>query len=265
MAYETVILERRDGIAYLTLNRPDRANTINRQLSSDVLAALDEVAGDPETRVVILTGAGRHFCGGADLRDMRPGGLGNVGGGGGRDMMSRFEEIPQPVIAAINGAAMGGGCEIALACDVRIIADTAQIGVPEIRFGALPAGGGTQRLPRIVGLAKAKELIYSGMPVSAEDAMRIGLVSRAVPAAELMTAAEEMARVFVERAAFALSAAKFLLNKSLDLDLANGLALERRIIGTMASPEERAAARERAAATQATYANIFGKAGQPAG
>jgi enoyl-CoA hydratase/carnithine racemase len=267
MDYETILLEKREGIAYLTLNRPERANTISRQLSADVLGALDEVAADTETRVVIVTGAGRHFCGGADLRDM---GRSVTGGGnptvaaGGRDMMSRFEEIPQPVIAAINGAAMGGGCEIALACDIRIMSTSAQIGVPEIRFGALPAGGGTARLPRVVGMGKAKELIYSGLPITAEEAERIGLVNKAVPPEELMPAAEAMARVFSERAAYALAAAKFLLNKGRDVDTTTALALERRIINTMASPEERAAARDQAAATQATYANIFGKAAQNA-
>ncbi|MGE3596026.1 MAG: enoyl-CoA hydratase/isomerase family protein, partial [Dehalococcoidia bacterium] len=122
MDYETILLEHRDGVAYLTLNRPERANTISRQLSTDVVSALDEIAADKEIRVVIITGAGRHFCGGADLRDVGRSttGVGNQPArGGGRDMMSRFEEIPQPVIAAINGAAMGGGCEIALASDIR--------------------------------------------------------------------------------------------------------------------------------------------------
>jgi enoyl-CoA hydratase/carnithine racemase len=135
--------------------------------------------------------------------------------------------------------------------------------VPEIRFGALPAGGGTARLPRVVGFGKAKELIFSGLPISAEEAERIGLVNKAVPPEELMPAAEAMARVFSERAAYALSAAKFLLNKGRDVDTTTALALERRIINTMASPEERAAARDQAAATQSTYANIFGKAAQP--
>ncbi|MGE3601508.1 MAG: enoyl-CoA hydratase/isomerase family protein, partial [Dehalococcoidia bacterium] len=177
---------------------------------------------------------------------------------------SRFAVIPPPGIAAINGAAMGGGCEIALACDIRVMSTSAQIGVPEIRFGALPAGGGTARLPRTVGMGKAKELIYSGLPIPAEEAERIGLVNKAVPPEELMATAEAMARVFQERAAYALSAAKFLLNRGRDVDTTTALALERRIIATMASPEERAAARDQAAATQATYANIFGKTAQTA-
>jgi enoyl-CoA hydratase/carnithine racemase len=258
MGYETILLEKRDGIAYLTLNRPERANTINRRLMDEVVAAMDEVAGDRETRVVIVTGAGqRHFCGGADLREAN---LASRDGGNTPDAMSAFEKIPQPVIAAINGAAMGGGCEIALACDIRIMVEDAQIGVPEIKFGALPAGGGTQRLPRIVGMAKAKELIFSGNPISAQEAERIGLINKVVPREQLLPAAEEMARVFIDRAAFALATAKLLVNKAADLDLASGLTLERRLIMTMATPEERLAERDRAAATQSTYANIFSKA-----
>jgi enoyl-CoA hydratase/carnithine racemase len=257
VAYETILVEKRDGIGYLTLNRPDRANTINGQLSSDVNDALDDFASDKETRVIILTGAGRHFCGGADLKSIlersgtRPRSSVNF--------MSHFESIDLPVIAAINGAAMGGGCEIALACDIRVMSSTATIGLPEIRFGALPAGGGTQRLPRLVGPGKAKELIFSGLPISADEALRIGLVNKVSEPEELIQTCEEFARVLIERAAFALAAAKFLINEGLQTDLETGLKLERRVINHMASDEERAAERDRAAATQATYANIFGK------
>ena len=178
MKYETIILDRKDGIGYLTLNRPDRANTISLQLMHDVVSAMEQVEADPEYRVVILTGAGKHFCGGADLRDFaeraqQRAASGAERSGGGdfvtprRDIFSALEESRVPVIAAINGAAMGGGCEIALACDVRVISDTATIGLPEIRFGALPAGGGTQRLPRLVGAGIAKEMIFSGLPWTA--------------------------------------------------------------------------------------------------
>jgi enoyl-CoA hydratase len=256
MRYETILVELMDEVATITINRPDRANTISPQLVDDMTAAFRAIEEDAGVRAVIITGAGRHFCGGADLKEL--------GSGGGRglnlDFFSVFEQHPKPVIAAINGAAMGGGCEIALACDIRIMVEGAQIGVPEIRFGALPAGGGTQRLPRIVGMAKAKELIFSGNPISAQEAERIGLVNKVVPPEQLMPAAEEMARVFIDRAAFALATAKLLVNKAADVDLATGLTLERRLIMTMATPEERLAERDRAAATQSTYANIFSKA-----
>jgi enoyl-CoA hydratase len=272
VAYETIILERKDGIGYLTLNRPDRANTISFQLMSEVVSAMEAVEADPEYRVVIVTGAGaRHFCGGADLRDFAErarnrsaaseatGSEGKTGDfvSPRRDLFSALEESRVPVIAAINGAAMGGGCEIALACDIRIIADTATIGLPEIRFGALPAGGGTQRLPRLVGPGIAKEMIMSGLAWTPEEAYRVGLVNRVVPAAALMAECEKFARVLMERAAYALKAAKHLVNRGMDLPLKDAIALERKMIAEMATPEERRKAQEQAAATQKTYARIF--------
>jgi enoyl-CoA hydratase len=267
VAYETILLERKGGIGYLTLNRPERANTISFQLMHDVVNAMEEVENDPEYRVVIVTGAGgRHFCGGADLRDFaeraRNRAAASQGKGGDfvsprRDLFSALEESRVPVIAAINGAAMGGGCEIALACDIRIIADTATIGLPEIRFGALPAGGGTQRLPRLVGPGIAKEMIMTGLPWTPEQAFRVGLVNRVVPAADLIAECEKFAQVLIERAAYALKAAKQLVNRGMELPLKDAIALERKIIAEMATPEERRKAQEQAAATQKTYARIF--------
>jgi enoyl-CoA hydratase len=268
MKYETIILERKDGIGYLTLNRPDRANTISLQLMREVVSAMEEVEADPDYRVVVLTGAGKHFCGGADLRDFAErarerasSGAERQGGGDfvtpQRDLFSALEESCVPVIAAINGAAMGGGCEIALACDVRVISDTASIGLPEIRFGALPAGGGTQRLPRLVGPGVAKEMIFSGLPWTAEEAFRVGLVNRVAPAADLIKECEKIAAVYVERAAYALKTAKQLVNRGVELPLKDAIALERKMIAGMATPEERRKAQEQAAATQKTYARIF--------
>jgi enoyl-CoA hydratase len=270
MNYETIILECRDGIGYLTLNRPERANTISFQLAQDVVKAMEVVEANPDYRVVIITGAGtRHFCGGADLRDIaRRAGESRTSGAEGKnaerrglplkDMFGAIEDSRVPVIAAINGAAMGGGCEIALACDIRVMADTAMIGLPEIRFGALPAGGGTQRLPRLVGAGVAKEMIFSGLPWSAEDAFRVGLINRIAPAADLIGNCEKIAKVYIERAAYALKAAKALINRGVELPLQEGLALERKMIAQMATPEERRKAQEQAAATQKTYARIFG-------
>ncbi len=275
MKYETIILQRKDRIGYLTLNRPERANTISFQLMIDVVNAMEEVEKDREFRVVIVTGAGgKHFCGGADLRDfaerarerakVHTQASGERQGGGDfvsprRDLFSALEESRVPVIAAINGAAMGGGCEIALACDIRLIADSATIGLPEIRFGALPAGGGTQRLPRLVGAGIAKEMIFSGLPYRAEDALRIGLVNKVVPAAELISECEKIARVYIERAPYALKTAKALINRGVELPLKDALELERKMIAEMATPEERKAAQDAAAASQKTYARIFGQ------
>jgi len=268
MNYETIILDRKDGIGYLTLNRPDRANTISLQLMRDVVSAMEQVDADSQYRVVILTGAGKHFCGGADLRDFADRARARAAAGTDRkdaadfvtpqrDLFTALEESRVPVIAAINGAAMGGGCEIALACDVRVISDTATIGLPEIKFGALPAGGGTQRLPRLVGAGVAKEMIFSGLPWTAEEAFRVRLVNRVAPAADLIKECEKLAAVYVDRAAYALKTAKLLINRGVELPLKDALTLERKMIADMATPDERKKAQDQAAATQKTYARIF--------
>jgi enoyl-CoA hydratase len=254
MEYETILFEKRACVAYLTLNRPERANTITDRLGAEINHALDEIAADKEIHAIVLTGAGKHFCAGADLREPTSGGRVTV-----VSFISHLEDVRVPVICAINGSAMGGGCEIALACDIRIAAEGIELGLPEISFGALPAGGGTQRLPRLVGSARAKELILTGLPIDADEALRIGLVNHVVPAEELMPRCEEMAAVFAQRARFALSAAKYLINEGVKLNLEAGLKLEHQVIGKMASKKERAEAVKRAMETQATYANIFGK------
>ena len=260
--YETIRVERRDDIAILTLDRPEAANTISRQLMADMNRALDAIDAEPEIRVLIVTGAGdRHFCGGADLRDLTAARAGSSPPpeGARRDFITHLEEVRQPVIAVINGAAMGGGCEIALACDFRLMAAEAKIGQPEILFGALPLGGATQRLPRIVGLAKAKELVLLGRHLTAQEALAIGLVSAVFPRAQLMAEAERLAVELAEKAGYALATAKKLVNSAFDVPLAEGLALERELASKMATPDEMRAARERAMAKSATYGKIFSK------
>lgn len=254
--YKTITLDVADEVAVLTLNRPDRANTISPSLTAEVTALFAELSTDDGVRSVIVTGAGKHFCGGADLRELRGGG---PAGGLDLDFFNLFEDMPKPVIAAINGAAMGGGCEIALSCDIRVMADHAQIGTPEIKFGALPAGGGTQRLARFVGMGRAKEMIMTGEPISAAEAYRIGLVNAVVPGDRLLDEARRYAAIFAQRAPFALRTAKQLVKKSLDLDLASGIELERAAIASMATPAERRAEQDRAAANQAAYGKIFSR------
>jgi enoyl-CoA hydratase/carnithine racemase len=268
MKYETIRVERRDdGVAILTLDRPEAANTISRQLMADVNRALDAVDADAGIRVLIVTGAGdRHFCGGADLRDLTAARAAapaaapeSPAPAARRDFIAHLEEVRQPVIAVINGAAMGGGCEIALACDFRLMAEEAKIGQPEILFGALPLGGATQRLPRIVGLARAKELVLLGRHLTASEALAIGLVTAVHPRARLMGEAERLAVELAEKADFALATAKKLLNRAFDVPLAEGLALERELVTRMATPDQMRAARERAMAKSATYSKIFSK------
>ena len=254
---ETVLYEVKDQSAQLTLNRPDRANTLNVELIAELQRCATDAARDPTVRAIIVTGAGRHFCGGADLRQLITDAPRPVGGPPGPGIA--LDWVPKPVIAAINGAAMGGGCEIALSCDFRLIASTAKIGLTEIRFGALPAGGGTARAPRLIGLREAKKLIMIGEPVDAPEALRIGLVDEVLEPDALLPRAIELASQLATRAPYAMRTAKQLLNKSLDVDLATALELERTLISRMATPAEMQAARDEAAQRSATYANIFSK------
>jgi enoyl-CoA hydratase/carnithine racemase len=259
MSYDTIRFDASDGIVQITLNRPDRANSMNRQLGADLLHALHAVEDNPEFRVVILTGAGKHFCAGADLREARaPQDMAAP-----RDDRNNAVDFLQfcrvPVIAAINGTALGGGCEMALASDFRVMADSAKIGLPEIRFGSLPGGGGTQRLPRLVGVAVAREMIMLGEPRTAEEALRIGLVNKVVPSDELLSECNKWARSLAEKPAFALKSAKQLIDKGIEMPLRDALNFERQTIGSMATLEERQAARDRAASTQDAYARIWRK------
>ncbi|QUM73985.1 enoyl-CoA hydratase/isomerase family protein [Sphingopyxis granuli] len=252
-------IERSGAIATIILDRPARANTITMQLTVDFNDALDELEADREIACILVTGAGeKHFCGGADLREIEDmiteeG----VTGDPRRDFVSHIEAVAKPVIAVINGAAMGGGCEIALACDFRIMVDDAKIGLPEIRFGALPGAGGTQRLPRLVGLAKAKELILLGGSLSAREALAVGLVTAVASREALDRCVEDLVGQLVGKAPYALAAGKALLNRSLDLPLAEGLAIERRVVRDMGSKEERDDFRERSMTNDAVYAGIF--------
>lgn len=250
-----VLLERRDRVATITLNRPARANTLNTAVLEGLHDAQLEIAADRDIRVVLVTGAGRHFCGGADLREARNPGPRRPG------LTISFDLIPQPTIAVINGAAMGGGCEVALACDFRYIAAEAKIGLPEIQFGALPLGGGTARLPRVVGWPMAKRLIMTGEHLTAQRALEIGLVDGVAPGESLLEAVhQDLVQLLVRRAPYAVRTAKVLLDRALEVDLNTALTFERQLIPKMATDAERAAAREEAMADGDTYARIFSKA-----
>jgi enoyl-CoA hydratase/carnithine racemase len=264
LEHETMFVEKRDGLAILTLNRPHRANSINRQFYTDINAILDVVESDPEIRVLLITGAGeKHFCAGADLVDTAEMAKNPDAPALGRDFFIRFEELPQPVIAVINGAAAGGGCELAIACDFRFLAEEAVIGVPEIRFGALPVGGGMIRLPRIVGLAKAKELVLTGRLLGAAEALQIGLVTKVAPRAQLMADAEEFARSLAALPAFAMRTGKMIVQHAMDMDIQTGMGLGYRLARTMAGEAAVEAARAQAMASSTTYNKIFAKT-QPA-
>lgn len=243
--YENILLEIdvARALALITINRPDKLNALSRPLLEDLSAAIDEVAADDRARAVILTGAGsKAFVAGADIAEIAAL-LGPEAGVEysrfGQGVMRKLELLPKPVIVAINGYALGGGCELALCGDVRIAADTAQLGQPEINLGVIPGFGGTQRLARLIGRDRAKLLIFTGERVGAEEAYQLGIVDRVVPATGLMEAAYELAISLASKAPRALALAKAAVNEGADLPLDEGLKLEADLFGRVVDTEDR--------------------------
>ncbi|MCU7724668.1 enoyl-CoA hydratase-related protein [Actinoplanes sp. KI2] len=238
---EFVQLEITDGIGTIRIDRPPM-NPLNTQVQEELRVAAHSAAGSEEVKAVIVYGGEKVFAAGADIteftelsyRDMvlRAGALSGA--------FDSVAQIPKPVVAAITGYALGGGCELALACDWRVVADDAKLGQPEIRLGLIPGAGGTQRLARLVGPAKAKDLIFSGRMVDAEEALRIGLADRVAPAAEVYATAEALVRPYVTGPALALRAAKQAIDSGLSMDLANGLALESQLFASLFATEDMA-------------------------
>lgn len=219
--YKTLVLQKKGHLAFVTLNRPQVLNAINQQMIDECRAALAELAGNREAGVVILTGAGKAFQAGADIAElaaMSPLELLRWNEGIVR-IAAALEKLPQPVIAAINGAAMGGGLELALACTLRVAAASAKLALPEVRLGIIPGAGGTQRLPRLIGKGRAAHMILTGEVVSAEQALAMGLVNQVAPEGEVLGAAEEMARKILANAPVAVELAKDAMEIGLDLPL----------------------------------------------
>ena len=234
MDYRSIIYEKRSGKVTITLNRPRALNALNREIIDDLFTALKEAAADPEVRVLILTGTGRAFCFGADVseftRQIGPGNLAPA-----ILLLQKVQEIirflidtPKPVIAALNGFATGLGLDLALACDLRIAAERAKLAEAFISMGLVPDGGGTFFLPRLVGLAKAAEMIFTGEPLSAVEAERIGLLNRVVPTEELPKAIDILADKLIKSPSLALGLAKQALWKNLQGSLASALREEAR-------------------------------------
>ena len=227
--YQAITYTVAEHVAIVTLNRPDVHNAMNEAMRGDLTRCFDSVATDADVSVVVVTGAGeRAFSAGADIREfVEP--LVPVRFREQRrrlDFRQAMDRCPQPIIAAVNGFALGGGLELALACDIRIAAMGATLGLTEINLAIIPGGGGTQRLPRLVGRGKALELILTGARIPADEALRIGLVERVVPAGEALKTATELARTIAAKAPVALRYAKEAVVKGLELPLADGLRLE---------------------------------------
>jgi enoyl-CoA hydratase/carnithine racemase len=222
MPYETLILERREGIAYLTLNRPQVFNAISERMIQEMKRAIEEIQADPGMGVVIISGAGKAFQSGADIQELsRMTPLQILRWNQGIvENLDALEKMRPPVIAAINGYALGGGLELALACTIRVAGESAKMGLPEVKIGILPGAGGTQRLPRLIGKGLAAEMILTGEMIDAREAYRIGLVNRVVPDDQLMATAEGIARKILQNAPIAVALAKDAIEvgKNLPLD-----------------------------------------------
>ena len=242
MAGEPVRYEAQDGIAMLTLDRPDVLNAMNNAMRAQLLEIFTRLRTDDAIKVVVVTGAGdRAFCAGADIREfLEPPTPTHFREARKRlDFRAEMERCSQPIIAAIRGFALGGGLEFALACDIRIAAEDAHLGLTEINLAIIPGGGGTQRLPRLVGRGKALEMILTGMRVPAAEALRIGLVERVVPVAELLSAAQTLARQIADKAPIALRYAKEAVVGGLGLPLADGIRLENDLSTLLRTTEDR--------------------------
>jgi enoyl-CoA hydratase len=222
-----------EGVEILTLKNPP-VNALSTSLLADLARHVEEIANDPKVRAVVLTGEGQYFSAGADLKEMATLDLANAPDvvRKGHALFHRIASLRPPVIAAINGLALGGGLELALACDLRIAGESAKLGAPEVNYGLMPAYGGTQRLPRLIGVPKAKELIFTGAMISAPEALRIGLVNKTVPAGQELRAGRDLAHTIAQKAPRAVQAAKRAMTEGLQLSLSQGIEGETKLFET---------------------------------
>ena len=229
MSYQTILVERDGRVATIRLNRPTALNALNRQVMTELTSAAAEYDADPQVGAIIVTGSEKAFAAGADIKEMADLSFADVFGDDYFAAWSRLAAVRTPTIAAVAGYALGGGCELAMMCDVLIAADTAKFGQPEIKLGVLPGMGGSQRLTRAVGKAKAMDLILTGRTMDAHEAERAGLVSRVVPADELLREAVAVASIISEMSLSAARMAKEAVNRAFETTLAEGLLYERRL------------------------------------
>ncbi|UCG51145.1 MAG: enoyl-CoA hydratase/isomerase family protein [Candidatus Latescibacterota bacterium] len=241
MPYEHVLVEKRDRIVYVTLNRPEVLNALNDKLVGELGAVFDDVADDPSVGVLILTGAGeKAFAAGADIQEIsgKDALSGLAMAERGQRILRRLETMPKPSIAAVNGFALGGGCEISMACAIRIASEKAKFGQPEVNLGIIPGYAGTQRLPRLVGRGVAMELILTGRIIDAAEALRIGLVTQVVPPEELMATAEKVAKALLGKGPLALRAAMDAVNHGFDVEFDDACKIEANMFGVLCATKD---------------------------
>ncbi|MEO0101937.1 MAG: enoyl-CoA hydratase-related protein [candidate division WOR-3 bacterium] len=244
MEFKNLVLKVEEGIALLQINRPQVLNALNTETLKELEAAIDDIGKNPEIKVLIITGTGRAFVAGADISEMvnfSPFQAKEFAERGHR-ILGKLESLPKVVIAAINGFALGGGCELALACDIRIMAEGAKIGQPEVNIGIMPGFGGCLRLPRIVGKGIAAELIFTGDMIEAAEALRIGLVNRVVPGDKLLDTCQEMAKKIAGKVFETIGLAKRTINLGLETDLETAKEVEIKnfsLLFSLSEPKER--------------------------
>lgn len=241
MSYETISLTVADRIATITVNRPDKLNALNDRVIAELGDAIDSARENADVGGVILTGAGRAFIAGADISELVDHGAVSAKALAqrGQDVFRRYESSRKPTIAAVNGFALGGGCELAMACHMRIASETAKFGQPEVRLGLIPGYGGTQRLPRLIGKGRALQLLLTGETIDANEAYRLGLVNRVVPANELIATATTMLRTILANGPLAVAYCIESVNRGYDLTLDEALTLEATAFGLLAGTDDK--------------------------
>jgi enoyl-CoA hydratase len=239
--FKCIIYEKNEGVATITLNRPEALNAFSKGLVEEIMRALEDVRNDEKVHVVVLTGAGeKAFSAGADIKAMagmtalKARELSLMG----EKLCLSFENLEKPVIAGLNGYALGGGLEVAMSCDIRIASETARMGQTEVNIGLIPGWGGTQRLTRLIGSAKAKELVFTGRIIDAKTAEQLGIVNMVVPADKFRETVRQFASELASKAPVAVRIAKALINKGADISLDSAIALERKGFGVVASTED---------------------------
>ena len=240
MPFKFLMLEVADRIATLTVNRPDKLNALNDATIAELGQAIDQIRVDDSIGGVIITGAGRAFVAGADISELsgQTPVLAKARARGGQEVFRRIETCPKPVIAAVNGFALGGGCELAMACHIRIASDAAKFGQPESKLGLLPGYGGSQRLPRLVGKGRAVQLLITGEMIDAAEAYRIGLVNKVTTTNDLMTTAKEMMRIILANGPLAVALCIEAIDRGLEMSLDEGLILEANHFGLLAATDD---------------------------
>lgn len=223
MTYETILFEKREDLAILTMNRPDSLNSINTRMQAEMKSLWEEIEQDRSIRVIIITGGEKCFSAGADIKEQFPAGQSRPSS---RDQFKKFEDDDRPFIAAISGFCLGGGLELALCCDLRLATPSSKFGLVELKIGSVPGAGGMQRLPRLIGITKAKEMLYTASRIDAEEAYRIGLINKVVPESALLDEAVQLAQTMLEFPPHGLKIAKRCVNEGMQVDLQTALKLD---------------------------------------